>query len=271
MAIFLAVLARKTTPFQKHAKIYSTLFALCAFTLTLLPIHEQNHTKKIDKVLAAQISSTDIVSLDRFDENILRPAVQIDVPLIGQYPELPRGCEVTSLAMLLQYHNIQVDKMTLAKEVKKDPAKYKVKDGKVHFGHPNKGFVGNMYTLSEPGYGVYHKPIANLAKKYAGDRVHDLTGKSFYKVLQSVNRNEPVFVITNAKYKKLPSSAFTTWETSQGPVKITMQEHAVVITGYDKDYIYFNDPLKREKKAPFDDFKAAWVQMGKQAITITLR
>ena len=40
-----------------------------------------------------------------------------DVPFIKQLPELPRGCEVTSLAMLLQYKGVQVDKMQLASEI----------------------------------------------------------------------------------------------------------------------------------------------------------
>jgi uncharacterized protein YvpB len=194
--------------------------------------------------------------------------IRLKAPLIKQYPELPRGCEVTSLAMLLLYSGFETDKMKLAEEVKRDDTPYKVKDGKTYFGNPNKGFVGDMYSLTAPGYGVYHKPLAKLASQYAGDQVVDLTGNTFYSVIASLNKEQPVLVIINAQYKKLPESAFKTWHTPDGPVEITMNEHAVLVTGYDEKYIYFNDPLARKTKAPYQDFVEAWEQMGKQAITI---
>lgn len=199
----------------------------------------------------------------------LKESVSLQAPLINQFPELPRGCEVTSLAMLMQYHDIEADKMSLAREIEKDKTPYQVKGNKVYFGNPNKGFVGNMYSLNEPGYGVYHQPLKQLAEQYAGERVRDLTGSSFYEILAALNRNEPVVVITNVTFQKLPDSAFMTWHTQDGPIQVTMKEHAVLITGYDRDYIYFNDPIDgKSKKAPFNDFVDAWVQMGKQAITI---
>jgi len=51
------------------------------------------------------------------------------------------------------------------------------------------------------------------------------------------------------------------------------KEHSVLLTGYDKDYIYFNDPLtgEKNKKAPLKDFEESWVQMGSQAITYLSR
>ncbi|MDY0405282.1 C39 family peptidase [Virgibacillus sp. 179-BFC.A HS] len=150
----------------------------------------------------------------------------------------------------------------------KNPAKFKENDTGVYFGDPNNGFVGNMYTFSEPGYGVYHKPVAALAKKYAGDRVNDLSGKNFSEVLAKLNQNKPVWVIINATYKKLPKSEFITWQTKQGEIHITMREHSVLVTGYDDKYIYFNDPLNKHTRAPINDFILAWEQMGKQAIAL---
>ncbi len=51
------------------------------------------------------------------------PSVQekviLDVPLISQKPELKYGCEVTSLAMVLQHAGIKVNKMQLANSIQK--------------------------------------------------------------------------------------------------------------------------------------------------------
>lgn len=39
------------------------------------------------------------------------------VPLISQRPELPNGCEITAVTMMLQYAGAKVDKMQLAREM----------------------------------------------------------------------------------------------------------------------------------------------------------
>ncbi len=227
---------------------------------------EKNHVN--DAVPVTNITEESIVNLE--EPTFIKEKIHLEAPHILQYPELPRGCEVTSLAMLLSYYDYDVDKMKLAEEVKKDPTPYTVKNGKIHFGNPYDGFVGDMYSLTTPGLGVYHGPLVELANQYVKEHheVVDLTGDSFYKVLEALNNGQPVQVIINAKYKKLPDSAFKTWQTPSGPIDITMSEHSVLVTGYDEEYIYFNDPLDRQSKAPFDDFVAAWEQMGKQAITI---
>ncbi|MFC7371412.1 C39 family peptidase [Fictibacillus iocasae] len=197
--------------------------------------------------------------------------VILSAPLISQMPELPRGCEVTSLAMMLQYAGKSANKMTLASQVKKDPTPYrKAADGKVYFGNPYVGFVGNMYDKDKPGYGVYHGPVASLARQYLGTRVVDLTGKTFQTaVIGQLQKKKPVWVIANSWFTALPASQFTTFYTPQGPVKVTYREHSVLVTGFDSQYIYFNDPLTNQKnrKVARSSFAAAWDQMGKQAIS----
>lgn len=59
-----------------------------------------------------------------------------------------------------------------------------------------------------------------------------------------------------------------TWHTEDGPIEITYRQHSVLVTGYDQEYVYFNDPLNYYHKADIKHFEEAWVQMGKQAITI---
>lgn len=195
----------------------------------------------------------------------------LKVPLIHQYPELPRGCEVTSLAMLLKYNNINVSKMTLAKEIKKDDtAYYKDDKGRIYYGNPYDGFVGDMYNIKKNGYGVYHGPIAELAEKYIKDGVIDLTGVEFEDIIHFLKLGHPIWVITNATYKSLDDTYFEIWHTPSGIVKTTNKLHSVIITGVDKNNIYINDPLSTQANISVNkqNFKMAWEQMGHQAITI---
>lgn len=200
---------------------------------------------------------------------VLQKEMLLEVPLILQNPELPRGCEVTSLAMLLQYAGVPADKMTLAQEIEKDSSSYQVKNGKIYFGNPHTGFVGNMYTLKEPGYGVYHGPVCELLAKYLPGRAIDLTGCAWEEVLLFVSEGVPVWVVANATFAPLAPADFQVWHTPQGPVKITYREHAVLLTGYDAENVYFNDPRfdVKNRRASRQEFTAAWEQMGRQAVT----
>ena len=202
--------------------------------------------------------------LDLFSE-MKESAMITEVPFIRQLPELPRGCEVTSLTMLLQHKGVQVDKMQLASEIHRVPFK---QDG-LH-GNPYEGFVGNIYTKAEPGYGVYNQPIFNLAEKYVPEKVINLTGRDVQDLYKVISSGSPVWVIINTTFKPLAESSFETWNTSSGKVKITYYEHSVVVIGYDQNFVYVNDPLANNprKAVPRAEFEKAWEQMGKQAITI---
>lgn len=201
--------------------------------------------------------------------NASHPLVLIDAPHITQMPELPRGCEVTSLAMLLAFAGIQVDKMTLAKEIKRDLTAYKKNGNQIYFGNPYDGFVGDMYSFDNPGLGVYHGPIMELASTYLPGKVEDLTGREFSAIIDALHNGTPVWVVVTSTYNIVPDSLWQTWNTPTGKIAITYKEHSVLITGYDEEFIYFNDPLQNKNdKALKKSFIAGWEQLGKQAITI---
>ncbi|MEK3887666.1 C39 family peptidase [Bacillus sp. FSL K6-3431] len=256
---------------NKQNSLISTLFSFTILTVfgfaaIFWGIRETDNIKTIEIARASAIKGKE-PSIIQIEEKVL-----IDAPVIEQFPELPRGCEVTSLAMLLESAGIKTDKMKLAEEVRKDPAKRSFKNGQIHFGNPNKGFVGNMYTFNEPGLGVYHEPIMELAEKYLPGKIVNLSNQSFDELKIPLSDARPVWVIINSQYKELDDSYFQTWHTKEGKIRITMKEHSVLITGYDKDYVYFNDPLTglKNKKAPIKDFEKSWVQMGSHALTYSL-
>lgn len=257
---------------EKSFKIYGLIFTVAAISIGSLYAYEnKNALMAFAGEFVEKPSNIKKVESPKplISQYSIKGSVHLSAPSIKQLPELPRGCEVSSLAMLLQYSGIDVNKMELANQIKKDKTPYQNTNKGIYFGNPNNGFVGDMYSFKNPGLGVYHGPIAELTAQYVGiERVYDFSGGNFSEIINQLNKNRPVWVIINTTYKKLPKNQFTTWKTEDGPINITVKEHSVLITGYDHKYVYFNDPLNRVKKAPIEEFKAAWIQMGKQAITV---
>lgn len=249
----------------------SIILLLATFSLYTLFVQ-----KKYGEITFAQIidnkkfnATSFEAKKDRLPIIKIKDTVLLDAPTIKQFPELPRGCEVTSLAMLLQYKGINVGKMELAEKIPKDTTPLIKEGSNISWGHPNDGFIGDMYSYNNPGYGVYHLPIKKLAEEYMPGKVVDLTGSEFNELKTYLSLGSPVWVITNATYNSLPDSAFETWQTPRGDLNITYRLHSVLITGYDDKYVYFNDPLNGEKnkRVSTDNFIAAWEQLGSQAVT----
>lgn len=203
----------------------------------------------------------------------------IHVVGIDQYPQLPNGCEVTSLAMLMAAVGHPVSKMTLAAQMPKDPTQLvldtttNASGQTVHhveyWGNPNVGFVGSVYQAGD-GYGIYHGPMTKFLNQLLPGQAEDLTGSSFHTILQHVAAGIPVEVWTTITFK--PTTDWVTWQSPEGPVKATPLEHAVLLVGYGPGVLYVNNPLNGEaaEKIPEAPFLQSWDQLGQQAITVKL-
>jgi uncharacterized protein YvpB len=192
----------------------------------------------------------------------------LNVPLINQNPELRYGCEVTSLAMVLNYAGVKVSKMELYKMVKKDPDPIKrAANGDIlHWGNPDEGFVGDM-TGKRAGYAVFDKPIAQLVNHYLPNRAINLTNAPFDKVLQHVSKGYPVVIWTTGDYR-LPDRP-ESWRHGNQIIHTPLDLHAVVLVGYDQQYVYLNDPLSNRKNVKVNKqrFIKSWHALKSRAVS----
>lgn len=198
------------------------------------------------------------------------PPVLVQAPVIRQLPELPNGCEVTSLAMLLAAVGTPVDKLTLAREQPIDPTQPVFGTPGVfrtieRWGDPNKAFVGN--PRGSYGYGIYHGPLTELLERTLPGRSLDLTGRPFQDVLAQLRAGVPVLLWTTTTMS--PPTSWVTWQGPDGPVRATQQEHAVLLVGASAQGLVVNNPLTgRRELVPTASFVAAWQAMGRQAVSV---
>ncbi|KPU45666.1 hypothetical protein OXPF_08990 [Oxobacter pfennigii] len=189
----------------------------------------------------------------------------IKAPVLNQFPELPTGCEATSLTMLLNWAGVNVSKEEVAGSLPIGCIPT-AKENRLYGDNPHKAFVGNPFTVN--GYGVYHEPIADILNKYLPDSALDLTGASFEEILKAIDSGKPVIVwctIGNV-YPKISK----TWQDEQGNIIIwKVPEHAVLLVGYDESHVIVNDPYMGQRcRYPLCSFEEHWEMMGKQAVTI---
>lgn len=237
---------------------------LIVLLLTLLIIVQGYHHLRA-KNIPEKITET---SKNTPDSPLTTEVLQLDVPLLNQMdaPPLFNGCEVTSLAMLLNYAGNPVTKNQLADAIPTLP----LYDAEGNYGDPYEGFVGDIYG-NTVGYSVYHTAIADLALNYLADgqSLIDLTDQDFENLLQQLLEGNPVWVITTVPMTA--TADLEEWQTLNGPVTISWNVHSVVMTGFDTEFIYVNDPYgEKDKQVNRQDFEEAWLQMGSQAITIAL-
>jgi uncharacterized protein YvpB len=200
--------------------------------------------------------------------NINRSQVILNVPSIYQFPELHNGCEVVSLQMLVE-HQIgrSLNKVAFAFEMPFDQTKLKnYKTSSQIWGDPDVGFVGDV-TGNTPGYSINPEPLKRLLDKYA--RGTNLTGNDFSVLEDYVRNGKPVVTwVTVALNNPRP---ITTWKTPGGKtIYARMNTHAVVLTGVDDNYVYYNDPFYGTKNVKVSKswFASIYNQMGKKALSV---
>lgn len=205
--------------------------------------------------------ANNVVEEDDNIEDVKYKKVLLDIEAINQHPDYPTGCESVSLYMLLSYYNVDVTIDEIIDELPKGPVPYGSGDD-VKGANPEKEFVGN--PKSKYAYGVFNEPIRQTADKFKEGALtkKNATMDDLYKILLSNNPIE-VWFTTNLEegivYRE--QDKWYDYETGE-VVRWPRHEHAILVTGIDNDYIYYNDPNTGNKeKLEKDRFNKFFQQM----------
>jgi len=224
-----------------------------------------------------QTTATDPPTSEYLISGDLPTTYSMEVDPILQLPELPTGCEITTLAMLLDAVGFQVDKVQLAGYLTCKS------EGEATF---QQAFIGSPYDSA--GYGCYAPVIVDTARKYlaaqnSGRIVKDLTGAKFEDLLREVASNHPVAIWASIDLVDIQEVyAYTIYnytETNSDGSTSTPKdldvywlenEHVYLLKGYDLDrnVVIVNDSLNGEMEYDMDRFKECYEQCYKQAVII---
>lgn len=186
---------------------------------------------------------------------------KLDVKCVLQNPELPTGCEITALTIVLNYLGYDVDKLTMADDF--------LDKGKVGETSPYKAFVGN--PRDENSCGAFAPVLVNSARKYLASKdsdmnVYNVTGADYNELVEYVDQGHPVLVWETMWMAKPHDAA--EWHVDGETIVWKSHEHAMVLIGYTPDTYIMADPLRGIYEYDKDVVEERYKDMGKHAIVI---
>ena len=189
-----------------------------------------------------------------------RKAYIDNFPCLNQLPELPTGCEVTSLTMVLNYLGYDADKTDIA-------ANY-LEKGDYPDANPNTTFVGTPFDKAS--YGCFAPVITDCANLYGAHAVN-ISGASIDQFCQYVENGQPVIVWATMNMESTDYGS-SVWIAKDGQLVIWPgMEHCLVMIGFDsaKNEVYMADPLNENITTyNFSVFYQRWLELGCQGVIV---
>jgi len=193
------------------------------------------------------------------------PSIKLDVPFHRQEHSL--SCEIATLKMILDYYGTSVSESELLSALPFDTRLPRQKNN--IWGDPDLGFVGNIDgKIPNGGYGVYEKPIFDLAYKFGRTAVI-FTGEKLSAILTEVQAGHPAIV-----WGTLSTGKDISWTTKNGKkIHAIYGEHTRIIIGFDGTIknptkIFLMDPVYGEIVMTKEKFLYNWGLMDNKAIVV---
>lgn len=239
-----------------------------------LPEEDTNASVEVTNVLETSaidpsllLSSNNTYTTEAAPGEDTFPSVyNMDIPFINQFPELPTGCEITSLAQVLTYLGYNVDKVELAKN---------------YLPMSNVKTAGCFinYFLGEPwsyrGSGCFAPAITTAANKFFADNGSTLSAyvisySSVDALFKELSMGHPVIVWTSYNYET-PEVTYNEVDLGHGNYfSWPTNEHCVVLSGYNLETrtVTLADPTYGIVEKTIDEFTYYYQKYFYQAVTI---
>ena len=197
----------------------------------------------------------------------------IAVPLVIQNPELPNGCEITSLTAIFNYYGEEVNKLTMADEYL-PKAPLSLVNGKRIGPDPNVAFVGNPREKTNSFY-VFTAPIVEAANTYIKEHdlkriAYDISGASIEQLQSYILKGIPVLTWITIDLQPARVNELLKWEMTNllaDHIPYT-NLHAVVLLGLDSTYAHVMNPLTGYESIPIEAFKQNFETLQSRAVVI---
>lgn len=200
-----------------------------------------------------------------------REANHIGVPVMLQNPELPNGCEITTLTSILNYHGAEISKTEMADDYL-PKSSFKKLNGKKVGPDPHLAYAGDP-RMAKGGWYVFAEPIVAASKKILDKKSsrlisENISGSSQEEILSYTDQNIPVIVwVTLDLSPPIKSGGWYIEGTEEfHPSFINL--HTVVLDGWENGNVYVMDPLQGRISYPEDLFFESYKAMGSQAVIV---
>lgn len=196
----------------------------------------------------------------------------LNVPQILQCPELPNGCEITSLCQVLRYFGFDADKCELADE-------YLPRSDKWYGADPDIEYMGNPHlddSSEESGYYCFPGAIVTAAERYLSvfDRDNqfeavDISGTSPEMLLEYLEEGIPVVFWASLHFEDIAPDESKSYDMLGGRRHAMYHGlHCMTLSGFDGADVLITDPLDLNSAVPFKLFVRVYNQMECRAMII---
>lgn len=248
--------------------IISSFFMI--MTVSCSSQQDNNKANVTDTPLQTEYTQPQIVTMPpvTYTEVTMQTSVSdlhtIDVDYIYQDPELPTGCEITSLTMLLNYLGFDIDKTELSDN-------YLKMDYMANVGFDD-AFIGNPRW--DGGYGCFAPVIKDAADSYltaqkSSFKAKDISGTSFTDLYSYIDKDMPVVVWASMGLMEV-EKRFCYYAEDGDEVYWYDNEHCMLLVGYDKtrNLVTAADPLSGLMLYNADRFEYIYDELEQQAVII---